>query len=65
MFNVWKQLFYSFSDVFESLAWASAQIHCQCTANGKVVLTEKLNTTSQLAAINASKNMFLVIFSFF
>lgn len=25
----------SHSDVFESLAWASAQIHCQCTIDAK------------------------------
>lgn len=24
------------NDAFESLAWASAQIHCQCTTDGKV-----------------------------
>ncbi|XP_033227534.1 RAB6A-GEF complex partner protein 2 isoform X2 [Belonocnema kinseyi] len=52
--NPIHQISQSHSDVFESLAWASAQVHCQCTANGKVVLTEKLNTSTQLASINAN-----------
>lgn len=43
--------------MFESLAWASAQVHCQCSTNSKLVLTERLNATTRLAAINAS--MFL------
>lgn len=43
----------SHSDLFECLAWASAQVHCQCSTNGKVVLSDKLNTTARLAAINA------------
>lgn len=42
------------SDLFESLAWASAQIHCQCSTNSKVVFSEKINTTVRSAAINAS-----------
>ncbi|XP_012254757.1 RAB6A-GEF complex partner protein 2 [Athalia rosae] len=46
------QISQSHSDVFESLAWASAQVHCQCSTNGKDVHTEKLNSI-QLAAVNA------------
>lgn len=42
-----------FSDVFEGLAWASAQVHCQCSTNGKVMSIDKLNSTAQSAAINA------------
>lgn len=45
----------SYSDLFESLAWASAQVHCQCTTNNKIVLSEKINTTARSFAINASK----------
>lgn len=45
----------AFSDIFESLAWASAQVHCQCSTNSKIVFSEKLNITARLAAINASK----------
>ncbi|KAL0270231.1 UNVERIFIED_CONTAM: hypothetical protein PYX00_007702 [Menopon gallinae] len=29
---------HSNSDVLETLAWASAQIHCQCTTNNKVII---------------------------
>ncbi|KAK0164565.1 hypothetical protein PV328_003180 [Microctonus aethiopoides] len=43
----------SHSDVFEGLAWASAQVHCQCSTNGKVMSIEKLNSTAQSVAINA------------
>ncbi|XP_015518745.1 RAB6A-GEF complex partner protein 2 [Neodiprion pinetum] len=46
------QISQSHSDVFESLAWASAQVHCQCSTNGKAVLSERLNSI-QSAAINA------------
>lgn len=42
------------SDLFESLAWASAQVHCQCTTNSKMVLSEKINTMARSMAINAS-----------
>lgn len=51
--NPSHQISQSHSDVFESLAWASAQVHCQCSTNGKAVLTEKLNANTKLAAINA------------
>lgn len=44
------------SDLFESLAWASAQVHCQCSTNSKIVLSEKINTAARSVAINASKN---------
>lgn len=44
------------SDLFESLAWASAQVHCQCTINSKMVLSEKINTAARSVAINASTN---------
>ncbi|XP_063977588.1 RAB6A-GEF complex partner protein 2 [Diachasmimorpha longicaudata] len=43
----------SHSDVFEGLAWASAQVHCQCSINAKAVLTDKINFTNRLGAINA------------
>lgn len=45
-----------YSDLFESLAWASAQVHCQCTTNNKMVLFEKINATARSMAINASTN---------
>lgn len=56
--------FGNFSDIFESLAWASAQVHCQCSTNSKIVFSEKLNMT-QLAAINASKLLCFKIIIFF
>lgn len=49
---------YICSDVFESLAWASAQVHCQCSTNGKVVFTDKIISATKLAAVNASKDNF-------
>ncbi|XP_053989101.1 RAB6A-GEF complex partner protein 2 isoform X2 [Hylaeus anthracinus] len=52
--NPIHQISQSHSDIFESLAWASAQVHCQCSTNLKLVLAEKLNTTARLAAINAN-----------
>ncbi|KAG8036903.1 hypothetical protein G9C98_004225 [Cotesia typhae] len=42
----------SYNDVFEGLAWASAQLHCQCSANDKIVITDKINS-SRTSAINA------------
>lgn len=57
--------FGNFSDIFESLAWASAQVHCQCSTNSKIVFSEKLNMTAQLAAINASKLLCFKIIIFF
>ncbi|XP_046991942.1 RAB6A-GEF complex partner protein 2 isoform X2 [Schistocerca americana] len=42
------------SDVFESLAWASAQIHCQCTTNNKVAYPESSSVTpEELSTANA------------
>ncbi|XP_003397445.1 RAB6A-GEF complex partner protein 2 isoform X1 [Bombus terrestris] len=52
--NPIHQISQSHSDIFESLAWASAQVHCQCSTNNKIVFSEKLNMTAQLAAINAN-----------
>ncbi|KAK9297237.1 hypothetical protein QLX08_008972 [Tetragonisca angustula] len=52
--NPIHQISQSHSDIFESLAWASAQVHCQCSTNSKIVFSEKLNMTAQLAAINAN-----------
>lgn len=41
------------SDAFESLAWASAQIHCQCTTNSKVTYPdENLFTAEELSTAN-------------
>ena len=51
--NPIHQISQSHSDIFESLAWASAQVHCQCSTNNKIVFSERLNMTAQLAAINA------------
>jgi len=48
------QISQSHSDLFESLAWASAQVHCQCTTNSKMVLLEKINNTARSVAINAN-----------
>ncbi|XP_076223263.1 RAB6A-GEF complex partner protein 2 isoform X1 [Nomia melanderi] len=52
--NPSHQISQSHSDIFESLAWASAQVHCQCSTNSKIVFSEKLNTTARLGAINAN-----------
>ncbi|XP_003703058.1 RAB6A-GEF complex partner protein 2 isoform X1 [Megachile rotundata] len=52
--NPIHQISQSNSDIFESLAWASAQVHCQCSANSKLVISEKLNTAARLVAINAN-----------
>ncbi|XP_012272249.1 RAB6A-GEF complex partner protein 2 [Orussus abietinus] len=51
--NPVHQISQSHSDIFESLAWASAQIHCQCTTNEKTVLIDKLNVNVRSTAINA------------
>jgi len=41
------------SDALESLAWASAQIHCQCTTNSKVVYPDgNLFTPEELSTSN-------------
>lgn len=41
------------SDALESLAWASAQIHCQCTTNSKVVYPDgNLFTPEELSTAN-------------
>jgi len=52
------------SDLFESFAWASAQVHCQCTTNSKIILSEKINTTARSVAINASMNSEKITWSF-
>lgn len=41
------------SDALESLAWASAQIHCQCTTNSKVAYPDgNLFTPEELSTAN-------------
>jgi len=41
------------SDAFESLAWASVQIHCQCTTNSKVAYPDgNLFTAEELSTAN-------------
>ncbi|XP_034942506.1 RAB6A-GEF complex partner protein 2 [Chelonus insularis] len=50
--NPYHQKSQSHSDVFEGLAWASAQVHCQCSVNDKIVFVEKINAINRTKAIN-------------
>jgi hypothetical protein len=48
----------SCSDAFESLAWASVQIHCQCTTNSKVVYPDgNLFTAEELSTANTGMHL--------
>ena len=53
------QVFIS-SDVYEVVAWGSAQIHCVCTANeGRVTLNSDIGAAAEENAVtNAGLNIF-------
>lgn len=48
----------SHTDALESLAWASAQIHCYCFTDSKISKLQELGNTATFAdtALNASLN---------
>lgn len=55
-------LSFAYSDLFENLAWASAQIHCQCSINEKLILGDKIKADVTPAVVNTGT--FILINSF-
>lgn len=59
-------IFFLFSESSgENLAWASAQIHCQCSINEKLILAEKIKKDSKPVAVNTGMfNLYLLLEKF-